>query len=195
MLVLPRDAPRLGIDPDQLRVADAVRMSMSIPFFFEPVIRQNPRTGGQHMIVDGGILSNFPVWLFDSTPMKPSFPTFGVELVAPPKQVQDPRPRGAAPPTLPSFVDYVKSLANTATQAHDRFYLEDEDFARTIAISTLGIATTDFQITADRVAALVQSGRDATDKFLATWDFDAWVENYRSGDQPPASPQSQAAPA
>lgn len=196
MLVLPRDASRLGIDPDQLRVADAVRMSMSIPFFFVPVIHQNPRSGGQHMIVDGGILSNFPLWLFDSTPLKPRFPTFGVELVAPPTQVEDAQAQGAPPPTLPSFVDYLKSLVNTATQAHDRFYLEDEDFARTIAISTLGVNTTDFQITPDRVAALIQSGHDATDKFLATWDFEAWVETHRSGgDQRPASSKSQAAPA
>jgi NTE family protein len=37
LLVLPRDAPRLGVDdPDDLNVALAVRMSMSIPIFFEP---------------------------------------------------------------------------------------------------------------------------------------------------------------
>jgi NTE family protein len=184
MLVLPRDAPRLGLDPDELLVADAVRMSMSIPIFFEPVIHQNPQSGGQHMIVDGGLLSNFPVWLFDCTPLKPSFPTFGVQLVAPPKPVSDAQAQGAAPPALPSFIDYLKSLADTATQAHDRFYLEDEDFARTIAVSTLGVRTTDFQITEDRVAALIQSGHDATDKFLATWNFEAWVETYRTGVRP-----------
>src|SRR5919112_919108 len=38
LLVLPRDAPKLGIaDPDDLNVALAVRMSMSITIFFEPV--------------------------------------------------------------------------------------------------------------------------------------------------------------
>ena len=37
LLVLPRDAGRLGIEPDELEVALAVRMSMSIPIFFEPV--------------------------------------------------------------------------------------------------------------------------------------------------------------
>jgi predicted acylesterase/phospholipase RssA len=37
MLILPTDATHLGIDPDEMLVADAVRMSMSIPIFFEPI--------------------------------------------------------------------------------------------------------------------------------------------------------------
>src|SRR5437660_1398628 len=58
--------------------AGAVRMSMSIPVFFKPVRR------GGHEIVDGGILSNFPVWLFDAPAgVAPRFPTFGLLLVAP----------------------------------------------------------------------------------------------------------------
>src|ERR1051325_2698505 len=64
MLILPTDAEHLGIDPDEMLVADAVRMSMSLPLFFEPVeIRHD---SDEHTIVDGGMLSNFPVWLFDA---------------------------------------------------------------------------------------------------------------------------------
>src|SRR3954447_25337304 len=37
LLALPQDATHIGLDPDALPVADAVRMSMSIPLFFEPV--------------------------------------------------------------------------------------------------------------------------------------------------------------
>ena len=43
LLVLPRDAGRLGVKPDELEVALAVRMSMSIPIFFEPVRQRTPR--------------------------------------------------------------------------------------------------------------------------------------------------------
>src|SRR5262245_14541052 len=60
MLVLPDDAGHLGIEPDAMLVADAVRMSMSIPIFFEPVEIRGGE-GGEHTIVDGGMLSNFPV--------------------------------------------------------------------------------------------------------------------------------------
>jgi NTE family protein len=79
MLVLPRDAGLLGIRPDRMSVAQAVRMSMSVPIFFEPVQVTGPK-GVKHYIVDGALLSNFPVWLFDS-PGVPAWPTFGLHLV------------------------------------------------------------------------------------------------------------------
>jgi NTE family protein len=62
MLVLPYDIAKLGTDPDDLELALAVRMSMSIPFFFRPVVfgegdhRQTP-----HWIMDGGLISSFPI--------------------------------------------------------------------------------------------------------------------------------------
>jgi NTE family protein len=76
LLVLPQDAERLGIAPDELNVALAVRMSMSIPIFFEPVRFRNPQTGTEHLIVDGGMLSNFPIWIFD-VDGEPEWPTYG----------------------------------------------------------------------------------------------------------------------
>jgi NTE family protein len=75
LLVLPRDAGKLGIAPDELGVARAVRMSMSIPIYFEPVTWENPQTGRTHVLVDGGMLSNFPVWIFDADG-EPEWPTF-----------------------------------------------------------------------------------------------------------------------
>ncbi|MDP2401689.1 MAG: patatin-like phospholipase family protein, partial [Actinomycetota bacterium] len=80
MLVLPRDAERkLGIDPDSLSVATAIRASMSIPILFEPVRIADPRDGFEHVLVDGGMLSNFPVWVFDAE--EPRWPTIGLLLV------------------------------------------------------------------------------------------------------------------
>ena len=89
MLVLPRDAEEhLGLDPDELEIAAAVRMSMSIPIFFDPVVYKDPRNPhDQRLIVDGGLLSNSPIWLFDSPPGQvPRWPTFGLLLVAPNQQ-------------------------------------------------------------------------------------------------------------
>ena len=70
----------------------------------------------------------------------------------------------------------------TMMEAHDRLYVEQADFARTIPIPTLGVGTTEFDITPDRAAALYQSGRDAAADFLDHWDFDAYIRAYRSGD-------------
>jgi NTE family protein len=184
MLVLPNDAPHLGLDPDDMDIAHAVRMSMSIPIFFEPVKHKNPKTGDTHVIVDGGMLSNFPVWLFDCKERDPRWPTFGLMLVEP----EPKKPIGhriAADPDhgveRNSVVDFVKSLASTMMAAHDRMYLDQATYARTIPIPTLGVGTTEFDIPADRVHDLYESGHKAATDFLAKWDFQAYIEEYRRG--------------
>jgi NTE family protein len=183
LLVLPRDAGKLGIEPDELDVALAVRMSMSIPIFFEPVRFENPRTGRTHVLVDGGMLSNFPVWLFDTDGV-PDWPTFGLLLVEPTPEVPvAARVRQAARRDrgVGALVGYVKSLAQTMMEAHDRMYVAQATYARTIPIPTLGVATTDFDLPRERKLALYRAGRDAAEQFLATWDFDAYVAEFRSG--------------
>ena len=185
LLVLPRDAHKLGIEPDELDVALAVRMSMSIPVFFEPVRVENSKTGRTHVIVDGGMLSNFPVWLFDCEDGEaPEWPTFGLLLVEPQPQVPlgarlpAPRMAGSGPGAV---IDYVKALAQTMMEAHDRLYVEQANFARTIPIPTLGVGTTEFDLSRERALALYDSGRWAAEKFLKDWDFAAYVAEFRTG--------------
>jgi NTE family protein len=186
MLVLPDDARHLGIEPDELEIGYAVRMSMSIPIFFEPVIHENPQTGAEHLIVDGGVLSNFPVWLFDAEGREPRWPTFGLMLVEPdPKVPIGHRLEGEDHGVKRgSLIDYLKSLASTMMAAHDRLYLENATFARTIPIPTLGVGTTEFDIKPDRVKLLYDSGRTAASEFLDKWDFDAYIEEFRRGKEP-----------
>ncbi len=185
LLVLPRDAHLLGLEPDELEVALAIRMSMSIPIFFEPVRVTHPETNRKHVIVDGGMLSNFPVWLFDcETDEEPDWPTFGLLLVEPnPKMsIADrlPEPekesRGVGP-----LLDYIKGMAQTMMEAHDRLYVQKAEFARTIAIPTLGVGTTEFELTRERALALYESGRTAAEKFLENWNFEAYIEEFRRG--------------
>jgi NTE family protein len=187
MLVLPDDADHLGVDPDELEIAYAVRMSMSIPIFFEPVVHKNPGSGEEHLIVDGGMLSNFPVWLFDCEGRDPRWPTFGLMLVEPdPKVPIGHRLAGEEHDVKRgSLIDYLKSLASTMMAAHDRLYLENATFARTIPIRTLGVGTTEFDIESDRVKALYDSGHTAASQFLDQWDFEAYIEEFRRGKATP----------
>jgi NTE family protein len=184
LLVLPDDASFLGVEPDELDVAYAVRMSMSIPVFFEPVMHRNPLSGHEHLIVDGGMLSNFPVWLFDAEAGEPPrWPTFGLLLVEGNPKVPVARrvERDTSGAERGSVVDYITALASTMMEAHDRLYLEKATFVRTIPIPTVGVGTTEFGITPDRVEALYGSGRKAASEFLDRWNFDAYVAEYRSG--------------
>lgn len=69
LLVLPDDLPSYGIIPESFSVARAIRMSASIPYFYRPV-KLYDKKGEASIIVDGGVLSNFPIWLFMKNSMK-----------------------------------------------------------------------------------------------------------------------------
>ncbi|WP_437872603.1 patatin-like phospholipase family protein [Sorangium sp. So ce363] len=83
MLVLPDDisAEFYGVEPDDLEVALAMRMSMSFPFVFRPV-QVTGRNKVTSYIVDGGLLSNFPVHLFDTgAPAPEDTLTLGIRVL------------------------------------------------------------------------------------------------------------------
>lgn len=177
LAVLPQDIQAYGMAPEDLEVALAVRMSMSIPFFFKPVRLKSPG-GGTSYIVDGGLLSNFPVWLFDS-PDLPEWPTFGFRLVqpGPPPEVRH---------TIRGPISLLLAMFGTAMEAHDARYIETHDFARTIAINTLDTQATDFVLSQAQKEALHESGVTAAKNFLAQWDFEQYKALYRSGRREPS---------
>jgi NTE family protein len=184
LLVLPRDAERFGTVPDDLEIAEAVRMSMSIPIFFEPWRWVSKPDGEEHLIVDGGVLSNFPVWLFDSDG-EPAWPTFGLLLVEPePRRPVAVRLDATAGQSHADIFDFVKGLVQTVLEAHDRMYLENDSYVRTIGVPTLGVRTTEFDLSRERAEELYQSGRDAAVKFLQTWNFEDYKAAFREQEPP-----------
>lgn len=166
LVTLPDDATLYGMLPDDLEVAWAVRASMSIPFFFYPIKK------GNSYIVDGGLISNFPIWAFDSYNEEPTWPTFGLlldEKDAPSRQ--EPNKIGFWPH------EYFLAMFRTMMKANDRRFIRPDDFEqRTIKIDTLGVGTTDFNLSAERKEALFHSGRKAAEEFLENWSFDKYVE-------------------
>ena len=169
LLVLPQDIAKYGIRPEDLNVAAAIRMSMSIPFFYEAVPLKNMKNNQVSYIVDGGILSNFPVWLFDPDKGIPERPTFGFKLV---------EPEEGAPHRVRGPISLLTALFSTMMEAHDARYIEDGNFIRTIPIPTLGVKTTQFNISRKKSEELYQSGRQAAKKFFTTWNFARYVGQY-----------------
>jgi NTE family protein len=185
LLVLPKDADALGVEPNDLDVAQAVRMSMSIPIFFEPVRWKNPSTGEWHVIVDGGMLSNFPVWLFD-TNEEPEWPTFGLRLAEPQKTRTLARELPEETPShvgIRATVRYLWSLVATMMAAHDRLYLDQADYARTIPIPVSGVKATDFELSKEKSEELYTNGKAAAEQFLDQWNFNEYIEAFRKGRQ------------
>jgi len=182
LLVLPRDARVLGVEPDDMVVAEAVRASMSIPVFFEPKRVKDEGSLTEHVLVDGGMLSNFPVWLFDAE-REPRWPTIGLLLVeGDTRQRVGPgvEPVGQIGHGPIALVSYVRALVQTLVEAHDRLYIDQADFARTIPIETLGVAATDFALPEEQRRALYESGRRAAEGFLP-FDFDAYQAAFPRG--------------
>jgi NTE family protein len=156
MVRLPWDYKDYGLNPDDQLVADAVRASMSIPFFYEPARLKDS------YLVDGGLLSNFPIALFDSVG---DWPTFGVKLSA-----RSDANAVMNPVTNP--INYALAIMSTATNAHDQMHIDDPCTAmRTIFVDTFNIKATDFDIAESDQDRLYQSGLAAGKKFLKNWDY------------------------
>ena len=175
MLRLPWDyQPLLGIDPDTQLVADAVRSSAGIPFFFRPFrMTASPdvtQGHGEILCTDGGMLSNFPVSIFDRTDGKPPrWPTFGVKLSA-----RQPLAQAAWDPDG-GVIQLAKSLLGTMQTAHDRVYVDQPSVAsRTIFVDTTGYKATDFHLAPADKQKLFDNGRHAGEKFLGKWDWPKW---------------------
>lgn len=174
LLRLPQDSIYYGQNPDELDIALAVRMSASIPLFFRPIVRRD-FAGRLYRVVDGGLLSNFPIDIFD-LPGMPDYPTLGFRLVDSP-----PAPGHATPPRAhESLLRFGQELLNTMLTAHDRLYLDDHSYVRTIAIPVHGINGMNFDLSAEQIELLYHSGQAAAEQFFATWDFSAYRTAYRS---------------
>src|SRR5262249_12489057 len=147
-----------------LKIADAVRMSMSIPYFFQPIILTDAETGARSTIVDGGVLSNFPVWLFDTQKQEASRPTFGFHLVG---------GRGVGGGLNRAIEDAGwavqegVNIFHTATDAWDDRFRSHSTVVRTCTIDAGPIGTTDFNLTPAQKKFLLDSGRHGAHDFIA----------------------------
>jgi NTE family protein len=166
MVVFPQDV-KLYLDddgrplePDEFPIADAVRISAGFPYFFPPIGLRDAQTKKQGVLVDGGVTSAFPIFLFDKA--EPKHPTWGFRLFE------------GNPPEKPSYtaidglewpVDMLKAIVNTSMNALDKFELKA--FApRTISIPTGNIETLDFSLDEVQEKELYDFGFKAAKEFF-----------------------------
>ncbi|WP_091835396.1 patatin-like phospholipase family protein [Marininema halotolerans] len=165
LLVLPKDLKDYGCRPEKFFVAKAVRMSCSIPLFFDPVKIQHQSSRKMCYIVDGGVLSNFPVWLFDQD--QPRWPTFGFRFLS--ETVEN------APRTIGNPISLVSAMFHTMLDAHDNRHIKEQDKIRTIQVPALGVKLTDFDLDRGKRESLYNAGVEAAKNFFRDWSFSQYL--------------------
>lgn len=167
VLVIPKDLQKYGLRPEDFPVAKAVAMSCAIPYYYQPVRLRTKK--GTYMILDGALLSNYPVWLFDAKD-KPRWPTFGFRLIS---------DKWCKPHPTKTLFQYTHALTKTMIGAMDHLAIREADAVRTIFINTHHISATDFTLSMEEMDELYQSGRRAAEAFFRGWDFAAYCLKYR----------------
>ena len=92
------------------------------------------------------------------------------------------RPDEGRPQAINGAFSLAEAVLRTMLKAHDARYLEAASFVRTIAIPTLGVRSTEFDLRRERSEALYRSGRDGAEAFFAQWDFGAYKARFRQAE-------------
>lgn len=174
-------------------VADAVRISMSIPFVFKPYQPSYyDRATGQlkkdvkSFYIDGGVIDNYPLSLFDKVKyIRPCSKenaekeetnpyVLGFRLVT--KDVKDFYEKGIPLPSKPyqagnsnNFFNYVLALAEAAGPFASQEMNHAEkmnDQSRTIYIDVLNVGTLDFKMSEITKSQLISEGEKATFEYI-----------------------------
>ncbi len=187
--------------PDE-PIAKAVRKSMSIPLFFQAV-----RDARDDVLVDGGVLNNYPVKLFDREHYidgakvddfceRPKYysavneneadkyvynkETLGLRLDSREEIRVFRDHRRPCHKTISGFRDYLGALVKTIMDAQGNQHLHTDDWHRTIYIDTLGIGTTEFDLEIADKEALIESGHKGANIY-----FDWYDRESKKGVNPP----------
>ena len=190
-----------GDDYGGMKIADAARISMSIPLFFASVKEKGQEN---QFYVDGGLLDNYSIKTFDQEifvddkirnirrtdyydiinkkkSLKPQLEgnqyiynkeTLGFRLDAKEDISMYLNHKPTIRNKITSFFTYSKALVTTLIDFQDNVHLHSDDWQRTIYIDTLGVRAIDFDISDIKKQKLVESGRQYTEEYLKWYNGD-----------------------
>ncbi|PRY07383.1 NTE family protein [Pontibacter ummariensis] len=175
--------------PD-MQVKHAVRISMSVPLYFRAVLLDqkgrvvSKAQKGQEVdvLVDGGILANFPLDVFDkeaylqkSQPQPDNYDaagrfhnpqTLGLRLDRDEQIAYDLNQAGLAPYRIEKFGDYMGAFYTIMKENLNRQGLTSQDWARTISVSTAGYSPRVRKLSEEDKVVLLKSGQRGVQAFL-----------------------------
>jgi NTE family protein len=152
------------LEPDDFPIYKAVRVSASFPYFFPPVGElRDASTRKRGVLVDGGVVSAFPLFVFDKP--EPQHPTWGFHLHSG-LDAAERRPSHRDIGGLEWPKQMLEGILDTAMNARDKFELRRFE-SRVIAIPTGAVSTLNFSLTHAEKKYLYESGFEAARRFFA----------------------------
>jgi NTE family protein len=165
-----------------MKVKDAIRISMSIPLYFEAVIidssghvmSRKQATSYHDLVVDGGFTGNFPITIFDSTTVDRGVSkrainraTIGIRIDTPEQIKYDSLGNGLAPIPIHRFRNYMAAFYNFVIENLNRVPLVGQDWERTVSISSGDIGPKIRRLSVQEKNLLIDNGYAAMAEFCA----------------------------
>jgi NTE family protein len=189
--IFPMDLDKYVRDPNAVLIGDLVRASASIPVFFSPfrlgdfsTPRDNLKAPRWISFVDGVIVSNFPLSIFDVSDFArpPACPTFGLT-------VDDFSAEEQESGVIDNLIKLGLAIFQTASQHGDKTYMDanPHNASRLIHISNRieresgehFVSPIDFSLSdSDKIQLFHNGVRAALDK-LRVWNFHEYIRRYR----------------
>ncbi|WP_117169247.1 patatin-like phospholipase family protein [Paraliobacillus sediminis] len=161
IVVLPDDLQRLyGIKPDSFLIATAIRMSASLPYFYRPKKLVNNKNK-KSVIVDGALLSNTPMWIFDKDRSIRKRPLLGMNLSASYDQIAEKK--------ITNAFNLSQALVTTMRLAHDARYISKKHTEDLLFIPVKEVDVSDLSLSKDAKMDLILFGRKRATSFLTHW--------------------------
>jgi len=165
-----------------MKIKDAVRISMSVPFYFEAsfvdsvgtIIEKPKNSAGLDIMVDGGILGNFPIFIFDQQTLNSkginervfNTSTIGIRIDTDEQIAQDKLNPQLTPVFINKLSDYVQAFYNIVLENLNRNQLAPEDWQRTISVSNVGIGPKIKRLSQKQKLSLMESGEKAAREYF-----------------------------
>jgi NTE family protein len=176
--------------PD-MKVSDAVRISMSIPLFFRAVKRN------KEVLVDGGVYYNFPLNLFDNekylSDKKNCSPapylkregaiynkeTLGLRVDSVEEIEANLGKIDSVDRDIKSIKSYSLALIEGLVEMANRVHLHKNDWHRTIYIESGNVKATDFSLGDKEKDLLLANGRNGVEGYFE------WFDKPKKGEEKP----------
>ena len=165
----------------EIPIANAIRISMSIPLFFYVVNFKNYR------YVDGGLYYNYPIDIFDNIKYL-SDKKYGKDIDYDPREgaIYNCQTLGlrvdtkeeiksvfekTPPQPIKNIKEFMGTLIGGYMEGMNKIHLHKNDWHRTIYIDSLGVKTTQFDLDDSTIDKLIKSGQNGATNYLN------WFEN------------------